>query len=130
MINIRGPGNTVNQKKAKQLLPSENITLHSALKFAFKSPRNRNYAVYNNGNFVGFALLTPNNKTLNLNLIATKPKRGYGKVLMNKIKANARANGFHHINLYAVNNAVEFYTKQNFKKVPFSQTFRFNLTTR
>jgi hypothetical protein len=40
--------------------------------------RNHNYAVYNNGNFVGFALLSPekNKKSLYLNLIVTKPKKG------------------------------------------------------
>lgn len=129
MINIRGPGNTVNKKAAKELLPknNKNIPLHIALNLA-TGRRNHNYAVYNNGNFVGFALLTPNNKTLDLNLIATNPNRGYGKVLMNRIKANARANGFKYINLYPVNNAVGFYGKQNFKQVPFSQTFRFEVS--
>lgn len=130
MINIKGPGNTVNKKAAKELLPKnkKNIPLHSALNLA-TGRRNHNYAVYNNGNFVGFALLTPNKNTLNLNLIATaKPKHGYGKVLMNKIKANAQASGFKYINLYPVNNAVKFYKKQNFKQVPFSQKFRFEVS--
>lgn len=111
MINIRGPGNTVNKNKAKKLLPNGNITLHSALRFASRGQRTHNYSVYNKGNFVGFALLTPNNNILNLNLIATKPKSGYGKILMNRIKLNTRKMGFKHINLYAVNNAVPFYEK-------------------
>jgi hypothetical protein len=76
-INIR---RVVNFEKAKGLVkPLGNIGLNSAFMFASRAKnRNHNYAVYNNGNFVGFALLSPekNKKSLYLNLIVTKPKKG------------------------------------------------------
>lgn len=101
--------------------------------FASKNKnRTHNYAVYNNGNFVGFALLSPekNTKSLYLNLIVTKPKKGYGVLLMNRIKANARNQGFRRINLNSVNEAQNFYEhkKIGFKRAaPGSLKYSFNL---
>jgi hypothetical protein len=89
--------------------------------------------VYNNGNFVGFALLSPNhenNRVLYLNLIVTKPKKGYGALLMNRIKSNARNQGFRRINLNSVPEARTFYehNKIGFKRaIGGGSKYSFNL---
>jgi N-acetylglutamate synthase-like GNAT family acetyltransferase len=126
-INIQ---RVVNFEKAKGLVkPLGNIVLNSAFRFASRAKnRTHNYAVYNNGNFVGFALLSPeNNKSLYLNLIVTKPKKGYGSLLLNRIKSNARNQGFRRINLNSVNEARNFYNKMGFRVVGGGSKYSFNL---
>ena len=117
MIIIEGPGNIANKKKAMNLVRPQGIWIAASVKNAFNVPRNHNYAVYNNGKFVGFALLSPeNNKTLYLNVIVTEPGHGYGSALINRIKSNARKKNFKKINLNSVNEARKFYEKMGFKK--------------
>lgn len=116
---IRGPGNVVNKNAAKQFLKnkyknnfSKNVQFQFLFKSAFLNKNRFNYSVYNGNKMVGFALLTPNGQNLALQLIVTNEKKGYGKQLMNKIKANA---GNRRIILNSLNNAREFYVKQGFK---------------
>jgi N-acetylglutamate synthase-like GNAT family acetyltransferase len=118
-INIRGPTKLNIEKKILKNIVPNNIVLRSAFNFSFRTRTNRNYAIYNNETLVGFALTTnerPNGLTLNF--IAVKPKLGYGKKLLNRIKLNAKKNGFNRINLSSVNTAMNFYKKQGFQKTP------------
>ena len=57
--------------------------------------RGRNYILKKHGNLKGFAVLGPNkgNRTVWLELIATEPGKGYGSILMNRIKTNALSRG-------------------------------------
>jgi len=55
------------------------------------SVRGRNYILKKHGNLKGFAILGPNksNGTVKLHLIGTEPGKGYGSILMKKIRNNA-----------------------------------------
>lgn len=121
VINIEGPKKLdVLKSNLMNIISKNNIVLRSAFRFATMG--NRNYAIYNNGVLVGFALTTPDNfPRLKLNIIATKGgRKGYGSQLMSRIKSNAKRNKFEQINLNSVNSVIakNFYKKQNFKKNP------------
>jgi GNAT superfamily N-acetyltransferase len=116
---IIGP-TTFEKKNLKKLVPN-NTTLKSAFMFSYLGPRNRNYALYNNGKLTGFALTTNEKPILYLDLIVTKVHgKGYGQMLMSRIKNNAKKNGFTRINLSTVNNkkTKNFYKLQGFTKTP------------
>lgn len=85
----------------------------------------RNYALYNNNKkMVGFALTVnqrPFRPVLYIQLIVTKVHgKGYGQMLMSRIKNNAKKNGFERINLSTVNNKKtrRFYNRQGFTMTP------------
>jgi len=93
----------IRKKNLKKLVPNNNV-LKSAFMFSYLGPRKRNYALQTNkGNLVGFALTTNENPVLYLDLIVTKVHgKGYGQMLMSRIKNNAKKNGFSRINLSTV----------------------------
>ena len=130
MVTIHGPKKLTRSKnELANILPkNRNIGLLGALKGYLSNQRNyRNYEMLNNrGNLVGFAMTIPDENTLEIGLLATKMGHKYGPQLMNRIKNNARRNGFKKINLYSVERAKPFYGRQGFTG-PYLQ-LSFNLT--
>jgi GNAT superfamily N-acetyltransferase len=70
----------------------------------------------NNGSIQGFAVVhnTANGQNRNLNVLATRSGQGTGRMLMNRIIANAKKNG-KNLHLTSVKTAVPFYTLFGFK---------------
>lgn len=80
----------------------------------------RNYVALNKGNLKGFAIISNSptrNTNRSVNVIATIPGRGTGRLLMQKIIQNAKRNGKTKIVLHAIKTAIPFYEKMGFKKV-------------
>jgi hypothetical protein len=82
----------------------------------FEKYNRQNYAMHNSaGVLKGFALLDANNHRRGevvLQLIGTDPRKGYGKVLMRRIQANAHARGIHTVIIHdPVWEAQNFYRK-------------------
>ena len=82
--------------------------------------RNRrgSYSMWNNGNFVGFALVNKFTKpgSWKVKLIGTIPGKGYGRQLMDSIKEDAKHDKkARFLRLNSVRPAIGFYQKQNFK---------------
>jgi hypothetical protein len=82
----------------------------------FEKMNRQNYAMHNSAGVLrGFALLDPNNRARSevvLQLIGTDPRKGYGKVLMRRIQANAHARGIHTVIVHdPVREAQNFYRK-------------------
>jgi GNAT superfamily N-acetyltransferase len=83
--------------------------------------RNRrgDYSMWNsNGEFVGFAFVNKHTKpgSWKINLIGTTSGKGYGRLLMNTIKEDAKHNRkARFLRLNSVKPAIGFYQKQNFK---------------
>lgn len=80
----------------------------------------RNYVAKNkNGYLRGFAVVynSPVRTTeRTIKLIATIPRKGTGKHIINKIKHNAKQNGKSRLVLEAVKSAVPFYNKIGFRR--------------
>jgi N-acetylglutamate synthase-like GNAT family acetyltransferase len=117
-VAILGPGNAIYnntlKSSAQQLV--NGTVLASYFENIWKE-RNKslNYSVINqDGQLVGFALLKRDGKTLEVSLIGTKPKRGFGKLLMEQIISNAKNSGINKIVLDSVSDAFLFYHKMGF----------------
>lgn len=78
----------------------------------------RNYSVVNaKGKMVGFALIEVKKPTMKIHLIATKPGRGIGKVLMERIIRDAKRSRYQVVFFDAVPSAVGFYQKLGFATI-------------
>jgi len=105
----RGKNNSFNTfKKAKKFMNHKinEYIYNNAIKS--RTP-NMNYAIKNkNGNSSGFALISPtNNKGIYIHLLATK--KGFGRILLQRIINNARKNNKYYIKLHSVPSAIGFY---------------------
>jgi predicted acetyltransferase len=99
----------------KNIMDPNNVRGHFN---AYFKNRGRNYVAINeNGRMAGFAILRPNkNGTTNVLLIGTKPGRGTGRQIMNKIYNNARRRGSTKVRVIdPVNNARNFYRRLGYK---------------
>ena len=93
---------------------------------------NRHYTVTNtNGQLVGFALINKNHRNqrgdVRIRLIGTNKGRGIGRVLMERIIANARARGLKTVTLESVPEARGFYNKMGFRPIGIGKNMRFNI---
>ena len=93
---------------------------------------NRHYTVTNtNGQLVGFALINKNHRNqrgdVRIRLIGTNKARGIGRVLMERIIANARARGLKTVTLESVPEARGFYNKMGFRPIGIGKNMRFNI---
>jgi len=133
VVSIRGPGKVITKNNAKSFINrrftnNKNVIFFkTAVGTAFLNNRSFNYSIFNNNKLVGFALVTPEGKILNLEVIVTNSGKGYGKNLINKLKTNGRVQGFSKIYLNSVNSAINFYKKLGFQQVgPKSFSFLLN----
>ena len=93
---------------------------------------NRHYTVVNTtGKLVGFALINKNHRNqrgdVRIRLIGTNKGRGIGRVLMERIIANARARGLKTVTLESVPEARGFYNKLGFRPIGIGSNMRFNI---
>jgi len=65
--------------------------------------------------FVGFAIVSPRNGLPVLEYIATNKKKGYGRILIEKIINDSKKRGNRQLSLSSVRTAVPFYTKFGFE---------------
>lgn len=81
----------------------------------------RNYAALNRNskNLKGFAIISnsPSRNNRTVNVIATVPGQGTGRLIMQKIIQNAKRNGKTKVTLHAVKTAIPFYEKIGFKRI-------------
>lgn len=117
-VAILGPGNAIYNNSLK--MSAKQLVDGTVLGTYFQNiwnERNKslNYSLINqDGELVGFALLKRNGKTLEVSLIGTKPKRGFGKLLMEQILSNAKNSGINRVVLDSVSDAFLFYHKLGF----------------
>ena len=93
---------------------------------------NRHYTVINTqGNLVGFALINKNHRNqrgdLRIRLIGTNKGKGIGRLLVERIIANARNRGLKTITLESVPAARGFYNKMGFRPIGIGSNMRFNI---
>lgn len=129
---IMGPNKILDRslKKAARGLVRETINrnwFRDAYKFS-----NRHYAVINtSGELVGFALINKDHRNqrgdVRIRLIGTNKGRGIGRLLMERIIANAQARGLRTVTLESVPEARGFYNKMGFRPIGIGSNMRFNI---
>jgi GNAT superfamily N-acetyltransferase len=129
---ILGPNNLLNRsfRKPARKLVRETID-RNWFRNAYKLS-NRHYIVVNTGgSLVGFALINRNHRNqrgdVRIRLIGTNKGRGIGRLLMERIIANARARGLKTVTLEAVPEARGFYNKLGFRPIGIGSNMRFNI---
>ena len=74
----------------------------------------KNYVVHSNNKIHGFAVIRGNGNNLHVMTIATTQKKGVGRLLMNRIKNDAKKAGYKTLRVNSIPNAVGFYKKMGF----------------
>jgi GNAT superfamily N-acetyltransferase len=121
MINIKGPGlfflNHPNKRaNALNLVTGRNLGKgYASTVFGLvgKGPY-KNYVVLSNNKIHGFAVIRGNGKNLHVMTIATTQKKGIGRLLMNRIKNDAKKVGYKTLRVNSGPTAVNFYKKMGF----------------
>ena len=131
-LAVLGPNKLLNKslRRNARRLVRETINrnwFREAYKFS-----NRHYTVTNtNGQLVGFALINKNHRNqrgdVRIRLIGTNKGRGIGRVLMERIIANARQRGLKTVTLESVPEARAFYNKMGFRPIGIGSNMRFNI---
>jgi N-acetylglutamate synthase-like GNAT family acetyltransferase len=131
-LAILGPNKLLNKslRKNARRLVRETID-RNWFRNAYKVS-NRHYTVTNtNGQLVGFALINKNHRNqrgdVRIRLIGTNKARGIGKLLMERIIANARTRGLKTVTLESVPEARGFYNKMGFRPIGIGSNMRFNI---
>jgi GNAT superfamily N-acetyltransferase len=121
MINIKGPGlfflNHPNKRaNALNLVTGRNLGKgYASTVFGLvgKGPY-KNYVVLSNNKIHGFAVIRGNGNNLHVMTIATTQKKGIGRLLMNRIKNDAKKVGYKTLRVNSGPTAVNFYKKMGF----------------
>ena len=131
-LAILGPNKLLNKslrKNARRLVKTtiNKNWFRDAYKFS-----NRHYTVINTqGKLVGFALVNKNHRNqkgdMRIRLIGTNTGKGIGRLLMNRIIANARNRGLKTVTLESVPEARGFYNKLGFRPIGIGSNMRFNI---
>ena len=131
-LAILGPNRLLNKslRKNARRLVTETVN-NNWFKNAYKVS-NRHYTVINTqGKLVGFALVNKNHRNqkgdMRIRLIGTNKGKGIGRLLMNRIIANARNRGLKTITLESVPEARGFYNKMGFRPIGIGSNMRFNI---
>ena len=131
-LAILGPNKLLNKSLRKNARRLVKTTINKNwFKEAYKFS-NRHYTVVNtNGKLVGFALVNKNHRNqkgdMRIRLIGTNKGKGIGRLLMNRIIANARNRGLNTVTLESVPEARGFYNKMGFRPIGIGSNMRFNI---
>jgi GNAT superfamily N-acetyltransferase len=131
-LAILGPNKLLNKSLRKNARRLVKTTINKNwFKDAYKFS-NRHYTVINGqGRLVGFALVNKNHRNqkgdMRIRLIGTNKGKGIGRLLMNRIIANARNRGLNTVTLESVPEARGFYNKMGFRPIGIGSNMRFNI---
>jgi len=131
-LAILGPNRLLNKSLRKNARRLVKTTINKNwFKEAYKFS-NRHYTVVNtNGKLVGFALVNKNHRNqkgdMRIRLIGTNKGKGIGRMLMERIIANARNRGLKTVTLESVPEARAFYNKMGFRPIGIGSNMRFNI---
>jgi len=131
-VAILGPNKLLNKSLRKNARRLVKTTINKNwFKEAYKFS-NRHYTVINTqGKLVGFALVNKNHRNqkgdMRIRLIGTNKGKGIGRLLMNRIIANARNRGLNTVTLESVPEARGFYNKMGFRPIGIGSNMRFNI---
>lgn len=128
---IKGPGKNAlinNRRKNIEKLVEKTGLYINLNNFINHRNKKFNYTIWNQEKLAGFAILKPENKTLELELIVTNTGKGFGTQLLNRIKNNSK-NKFNTINLVSLPKAMPFYKRHGFtsKNIHYPSAFTYNL---
>ena len=74
----------------------------------------KNYVVRTNNAIQGFAVIRGNRNNLHVETIATNKRQGIGRLLMNRIRNDAKKAGYKSLKVNSNVSAVNFYKKMGF----------------
>jgi hypothetical protein len=121
MMKINGPGfffrnNPNKRNNAVNLIRKGNLGTGYVLStFSFVGKNGyKNYVFRSNNKIHGFAVVRENGNNLHIVTIGTTQKKGIGRLLMNRIRNDAKRNGFKNLRVNSIPSAMGFYKAMGF----------------